>query len=398
MNYSIVLIGSELTTGRVLDTNSSYLSSQLVAQGHVANKILLCSDNSRSIKEAFACVKGSDLVFVTGGLGPTKDDMTRKIAAEYMQQELVYNPKIHDKLNKFLAARGIKAASNNRQQAYFPEESIIIPNSLGTADGFKINNSNGWWYFFPGVPVEMKSLFKTVANDFASDEVTVSLEYLFTGASESAIDAELETIMEGTVYSLCASNGFYKFFADFKEPALMEAKKKLIVSKLQQYVVSDRTNDPLQVLLDKAVSKKVKLGTAESCTGGKVGALLSELAGSSQVFNGSIIAYQNFIKENILHVNREILATKGAVSRECVEAMVLGASTILGSDVTLSISGIAGPSGGSVDKPVGTVWFGLKVGNDINSYKMEFRGNRDNVRQRATYYGIRLLLQAVDKI
>jgi len=398
MNYSIVLIGSELTTGRVLDINSSYLSSKLVAQGHVANKILLCSDDSKSIKNAFACVTGSDFVFVTGGLGPTKDDMTRKIAAEYVQQELLFNPDVFNKLKQFLLARGIKAAFNNRQQAYFPADSFIIPNSLGTADGFKLNHDSGWWYFFPGVPSEMKALFETVQDDFVSDEKTVSLEYLFSGTSESVIDAELEEIMDDTVYSLCARNGFYEFFADFKNLSLMAEKQSLINLKLKSYLVSNTTHNPLQVLLDKAIVKKIRLGTAESCTGGKVGALLSELAGSSQSFNGSIIAYQNFIKENILYVSREILETKGAVSKECVEAMALGASSVLKSDITLAISGIAGPSGGSEDKPVGTVWFGLQVGNRVSSYKMEFRGNREVIRNRATYHGIRLLLQAVDEI
>ena len=154
----------------------------------------------------------------------------------------------------------------------------------------------------------------------------------------------------------------------------------------------------MQVLLDKTLAKKLKLGTAESCTGGKVGTLLSELAGSSQIFNGSIVAYQNFIKENILNVSSEILESKGAVSGECVEAMAVGASRLLGSDIAISISGVAGPSGGSDAKPVGTIWFGLSVGDKVSSYKFHFRGNREAVRNRAAYQAIRLLIHAVDDI
>ncbi len=398
MNYSIVLIGSELTTGRVVDTNSSYLSSQLVAQGHVANKILLCSDDPSAIKDAFDFVSGSDFVFVTGGLGPTKDDITRTIVAEYLQKDLEFNPQVHDELQQFLVKREIPADFNNRKQAYFPAESVIIPNKLGTAAGFKLNHDGGKWYFFPGVPVEMKALFEVVSSDFISDETTLSLEYLFSGTSESVIDAKLEKILGETVYSLCARNGFYEFFANFNDVIQMEETEKNINLDLADYFVSDKTHDPLQVLFDKAFAKKIKFGTAESCTGGKVGVLLSELSGSSQIFNGSIVAYQNFIKANILNVSSEILESKGAVSRECVEAMAVGASYVLGSDITISISGIAGPSGGSEAKPVGTVWFGLQVGDKVSSHKYHFRGNREAVRSRAIYQAIRLLIQAVDEV
>lgn len=391
----ILSVGNEIVEGIVQDAHGRYLSSFLKERGIKTEKITLLPDDFYAIKtELQAMIGHFAVVFITGGLGPTSDDLTREVTAEVADKRLVFVESIWKGLEKRVKGRTI--AESNRKQAFVPEGFTLLHNSKGTAPGFW-GTSNGTLLFaLPGPPGELKSMFE--------NEVLPQLEQL-TGVSpsdtlqassflipESTLEQALLDHACGSVKWSTRAEPFRVVFTLFNDT---QAELEKLFEQCREQFGGEKIRKG-DILLPEHIigllkKEKKTVAAAESCTGGFIGKLLTDSAGSSEVFWGTLVTYANEAKQKILGVNRKTLEAHGAVSAETVREMVSGVKRISGADIALSVSGIAGPEGGTPDKPVGTVFFGIADKEDVTAYEYRFFGPREMVRRRAVVTGLLLI-------
>lgn len=387
----IIAIGDELLYGQIMDTNSHWISQELDLIGVKVVRKTTVGDNRTDILTAFAeAEKRADLILITGGLGPTQDDLTKPLLAEYFGCEIREVPEAVAAIGEFFRKRGREMTPLNILQGHLPTCCTYIPNEIGTAPGMWFEKNSTYWMSMPGVPYEMKKLMK--------DYVIPKLPQLFdltviyhrviktVGIGESWL-ADLikdweNSLPEHIRLAYLPSPGHVKLrltaFGNDKTKLSQQVSTQidLVMPLISKYVYG-YDEETLESAIGKLLKSAGKtLALAESCTGGYVSHLITSIAGSSGYFMGSVIPYHNEFKQQILGVQAETLKSHGAVSEETVKEMAEGVRKVFGSDFGISSSGIAGPDGGSAEKPVGTVWISCSGEGVLEARKLQLTQDR----------------------
>ena len=378
MKASILTIGDEILNGTTVDTNSAFIAKECVAQGISIGGIYSISDSYDGIYEGLEIAqKNSSIIFITGGLGPTKDDITKQALANFFKATLDFDANVFEKIEAHFKKRGGKQVQLNRKLAMIPSNAELIENARGTAMGMWFDHEDKIYVSMPGVPHEMRHMLSNFVLPKIIREKqlpTIINKYIMcAGIGESAIYERIEDIEvnlpKGTSLAYLPNLGNVKLrltteVSEHAKEALIELEKiqEAIRERIPKHVFSYNENDSLAKSLGELlVKRKETLSTAESCTGGYISHLITMIPGSSKYFEGAIAAYSYDIKEKLLNVKHETLNSVGAVSEETVIEMTKGLLEQTGTTYGIAVSGIAGPGGGTTDKPVGTVW--IAVGN-----------------------------------
>lgn len=411
MKCEILSIGTELLLGDILNTNAQFLSKELANLGLDVYYQGVVGDNKERILKAFEeGFKRSEIILTTGGLGPTKDDLTKELAAEYLGLDLKLHKESLESIKDYFKKLGKECVKSNEKQAYFPEEAIILKNNFGTAPGAIMKKDNKTIIILPGPPKEMKPMFLNEARPYLEKltETTIVSDIIrIFGVGESKVDELLEDLIrdsknptvapyakEGEVILRVTSKGSSK-----KE---CEDLNKPVISKIKE-VLKDNVygmgEDPIQFAVAKSlVLKGLTIGSAESCTGGLIAARLIDYHGVSSAFLEGAVTYSNEAKIRTLKVKEETLNSFGAVSEETAKEMAEGIAKRCGSDIGISTTGIAGPGGGTEEKPVGLVYIGIYVKGKVYAKKHTFTGNREAVRNRACMTALDMVRREILKI
>jgi nicotinamide-nucleotide amidase len=404
MTVALLSIGTELTRGNITNTNGAWLATELTELGFEVTAIDVVDDDRSRIVDALKRLSQThEFVFCSGGLGPTTDDITTECAAAALGVDLAIHPPSVIAIEKRMARFGRTMAESNRKQAFFPIGATILANDWGTAPGFAVKFGNATVFFTPGVPQEMKSLFVqriVPLLGLPSDRTPTEIVFRTFGEGESELNDRLsgiETEYDVTIgYRVHFPEVDVKVLARAVEPETARHRAEqasLVVRKrLANCIYGEgKTNLPT-VLGQHLDSLKQRFAVAESCTGGLVSSLITENPGVSSWFSGSIVSYANEVKIDVLGVPSELIETRGAVSLEVAKAMAEGVCRVTKSAFGLAITGIAGPTGGSEDKPVGTVCFAVTGPNGTHTYRKLLRGDRPRIQRLAAYHGMRLVL------
>lgn len=397
MAIELLTIGTELLLGQTVDTNGAELGRALAAAGIPVTRRTSVSDDPAAIRDAATQALARTGAFLsTGGLGPTADDITKRLIAELFGMPLTFRPEVWDALVARFARAGRVPAERNRCQAEVPEGAAILPNRWGTAPGLWLEGAPGLAILLPGVPAEMRGLLHHEVlprlAPRAGGRVVRSRTLRTTGIPESSLAERLDGVETRlaplTLAYLPGVTGVdLRLTAWNLEPAAADAALEAGMGLLREgaagWAYGEEDQDLAALVLQAARDQGVRLGTAESCTGGGIGARLTSVPGSSDVYRGGVIAYDNDLKRDLLEVPGDLLARAGAVSPEVAQAMAAGACRRLGADIAVSVTGIAGPGGGSPEKPVGLVYIGLASAAGGRATRHRFPGDREDVRARA---------------
>jgi nicotinamide-nucleotide amidase len=385
---AILSTGDELTTGKVVDTNSAHIAERLFSLGLEVVAVLKVGDTKERLLWALdEAMKRGDLVIGTGGLGPTADDLTTAMVAEYFGVGLRTDQAVADALKRRFETRGFPWTENNLKQAIFPEGAAIVPNPLGTAPGFRVERGGKTLIWLSGVPREMDAMLKEtvlpwVAEASGAGEVSVAT-FKINGLTESKLDDLVKPIALPPQARL----SFRAHYPDLTLKLTVRGEDikefAALVAQIRE-VLGEHIYAEGDVTLEEIVGKLLKqrgwwLALAESCTGGAIAARITSVPGSSEYFKSSVVSYSNESKVHFLGVKQSTLDAHGAVSRETAIEMAEGALRASAADIALSTTGVAGPGGGSEAKPIGTVWIGLarRDGSDARLFK--FSGDRGRV-------------------
>jgi nicotinamide-nucleotide amidase len=422
MHLEIVAVGSELTGGDVCDTNSAFIAREMWEIGLMVRRITVVGDFMDDIvsavrkawergRESLAAGHSPQAVIVTGGLGPTGDDITREGVAKAFGRGLFLHQPSLDYIEARMKMYNAPLGENNKRQAYFPDGSEVIHNPNGTAPAFVLEEDRIPVYVLPGVPMEMKALVTSELvprlSKNRSDCAFVRKTIITYGKGESTVDRELGELMDrgrNPLFGTLVGDGlvYVKILAQGKTvasaQALMDEYAPIAREKLGPCILGEDAPSVVELLVHRAAELGLKVGIAESCTGGLAGGAVTAVPGASEMFLGSIVAYDNPVKMEVLGVDEEVINTHGAVSIECAKAMAEGAKNILGADLAVSITGIAGPGGGTPEKPVGTVCFGLATDRETTGEQRQIRGDREMIRTRSVTHAIVLLLRALGTV
>ncbi|MEZ4325160.1 MAG: competence/damage-inducible protein A [Polyangiales bacterium] len=407
MTAAILSIGTELTRGELVDTNATWLAEQLITLGFDVPEHATVEDDAGLIVDALRRLAGkATVVVVTGGLGPTSDDLTAAAAATAAGQPLFRDPIVLEAIKKKYASFGRVMPEENAKQADRPEQASVIPNPVGTAPGFAMALGDATCFFMPGVPREMRHLFReSVVPAIAEKaERNTHQRHLRTfGRTESRVAGLLQGIEEEFGVTLGYRASFPEIEVKVHARAATEAEAQRIANeatsaarlRLGDCVFGEREETFPNAVGRALRDKGLTLALAESCTGGMAASMLTSVPGSSDYLLLSAVAYANSAKSRMLGVNSEVIRAHGAVSAEVAAEMAEGARRLSGASLAVSITGIAGPGGGSEDKPIGTVWFGIAVdGEPTVTPHRQFPGDRDQIRTLAAYTALRLAMRA----
>jgi len=408
----IITIGDEILIGQIVDTNSAWMATELTKEGFHVFQITSVSDNAEHIIEAVDnALARVDIVLITGGLGPTKDDITKQTLCRYFNTELVYNQAVMDNINTLFPNRPHLLNELTYGQAYVPKNATIIQNLVGTAPITWFDVKDKVLVSMPGVPSEMEwAISNEIIYNLKKRFNTPSLLHKTVqvlGHGESALAiilTEWENNLPDCIkLAYLPSPGLVKLRLTGNLPdkneleKIIDAEIKKLYTILGSAIIADR-DVPLEVVIGDLLKKNnLQLATAESCTGGNIAHLITSVAGSSVYFKGSVVAYSNEVKQNILGVTTESLIEFGAVSQSVVEQMAQGALKQLQADIAVATTGIAGPDGGTAEKPVGTVWICVCTKEKLISraYKFStFRGRNITMATISAFAMIKEIVEA----
>jgi nicotinamide-nucleotide amidase len=393
---AILSTGDELTTGRIVDTNANWLADKLFELGVDVTAVLTVGDYPDRLEWAWRqAIAQADLVVSTGGIGPTADDLTSETVAKVAGVSLVMHDESAARIRGFFAAAKRPMPANNLRQAMIPERAEIVPNPLGTAPGYRLAVGATHLVVLPGVPREMKPMVENTVLPWVraqrGGEVYVARVFQTFGITESGLDE----LVAGVV---APEEGRISFRASFPEVSLRvvvhgqpdEAARRIevVAARLRERLGPCAYGEgpvTMQEVVGRALGeRRLTLGLAESCTGGLVGHRLTEVPGSSAWLRGGVVAYADDAKQRLLGVREETLRAHGAVSEETAGEMAEGARRTFGSDIGVAVTGIAGPTGGTPEKPVGTVCFGLARATGTVTHRYPLWGTRDWVKLLAS--------------
>ena len=394
MKCEVISIGDELLIGQTINTNASWIGEQLNILGFTISHCLVISDMKNDIINALdQAYKRSDVILITGGLGPTNDDITKHTLTEYFNTTLKLNIEIEKNIIDYFTNRNLPILQSNRDQALIPKSCQVLPNSRGSASGMWFEKKGVVFISLPGVPYEMKGImndhvFSKLLVLKGNENIIISKTIRTHGMGESFLAEvikswEKKLANENIKLAYLPSPGIVKLRLSIigKDRKSSEEKlnsyilklKKLIPEQIYGYD-TDTMEGVVSILLKE---KKHTLSTAESCTGGNISKMITSISGSSSFFNGSVVTYTNKSKSQLLDVNEQVIKKHGAVSKQVVEQMAQNVRLKFDSDYGISTSGIAGPNGGTTEKPVGTVWIAIASEEKVISKKLNLGYNRE---------------------
>ena len=404
MDVTIINIGDELLIGQVVNTNASTMSRMLTIAGMDVHKTLVVGDERQAIWNSVdEAMHTSDAVLVTGGLGPTKDDITKKLLCEYFNSELVESQVALENVKRIFESRGYELTPVNRAQALVPKCCEVLNNDLGTAPCMWFEREGKVLVSLPGVPFEMEWLMRNrvlpkLQETFKTDIITTK-NILTQGIGESFLSDLIEpwelSLPKNIKLAYLPVAGLTKLRLTVHgnyDPSVLKGLYDLA----GQYIVGEDC-ETLDELVHKTLTERgLTLATAESCTGGNIARLLTAQAGASAYFKGGVVAYSNEVKESVLGVKHSTLEAHGAVSEETVREMVEGVRTRLGADLAIATTGVAGPDGGTKEKPVGTVWIAVADATHTEAKLLQFGANRrqQNI-DRSTNQAFAMLIRLI---
>tara|TARA_R110002072_G_scaffold301854_1_gene482648 strand:+ start:24095 stop:25333 length:1239 start_codon:yes stop_codon:yes gene_type:complete len=405
MRVELISIGDELLIGQTVNTNASWIGSQFSKQGISVDNSVTIKDTENAIISALdVAIYRSDVIILTGGLGPTKDDITKKVLAGYFSTELVINEEVLTRVRGFFEARGKEMLDINIQQAALPKSAIILHNEVGTASGMWFQQDEKVILSLPGVPYEMKHLLSTQGFDMLMKKFRVQKLYnrtvQFQGIGESYLADKISDIEDSLAkknikLAYLPSTGMLRlrFSGKFSDEVENDISKSIdeLYKRLSKHLFGGEKKSLSEVVGDLLIKENAKVGTVESCTGGAIAKELVQVPGSSRYFEGSIICYSNELKRNIVEVKKIALEKYGAVSEEVVLQMAKNGQKKLNVNYCIATSGVAGPTGGSEDKPVGLVWIGIAGPNSVRAYRFQFGNNRGRNIQSSVLTALNLL-------
>jgi nicotinamide-nucleotide amidase len=409
MKASIVIIGDEILLGKVTDTNSGYIARALDRFGFEIVRISTIGDNGADIKAAVeTSLSVADVVITTGGLGPTKDDITKQVMCQIFGGTLVRDDSVTRNIEQVFAKRRLNMNALTLDQALVPTSCRVIQNTLGTAPIMWFERNGKVLVAMPGVPFETEGMFDAAVAPqlqahFNPDKFIAHRTAIVTGITESALAEKLDAwereMPQGYHLAYLPDSPIIKLRLDGIANSQSEVDANAdrlfaqLTDTLGDLVISIGEKSVAQILIDALAERHFMLGSAESCTGGNIAHSITSVAGSSEVFSGTVVSYSNEVKHNVLGVSNDTLAQFGAVSEQTVAQMLDGACRVLGTDCAVATSGIAGPGGGTPDKPVGTVWIGAKSPTGMVVTEYHFPGNRERVINRATATAMLMLIK-----
>ncbi|NQW29544.1 MAG: competence/damage-inducible protein A [Ignavibacteria bacterium] len=408
MNIGIITVGDELLVGQVINTNAAFMAEQCTIAGHNVRWQVSVADNIPEIHQAINWLKlNCDAIVTSGGLGPTHDDVTSKALADYFGDELVTSQVWLERLKKLMSARNSILSATNATQAVVPASALLLENSVGAAPGLFFNRDGLQVFCLPGVPFEMrKMLVSEVLPLISEDDKNTARPFYRTFHTAGIVESNLSDMigdisqnLPGAGLAILPSYRGVRLrigvTASNKTRAIaqLDELQTFLHEKIGRYFIG--TDSIIPTIAELLVKEKRTVSVAESCTGGMLGAAFTEVPGSSVWFLGGVVTYTNDLKEKLLQVNSSTLATFGAVSRETAIEMATGAKQKLASDFAIAITGIAGPDGGTADKPVGTVWISVSGPKGTVATKYQFGSDRQANRERSVGYALWMLLQYV---
>lgn len=390
MKLEMICTGEEVLSGQIIDTNAAWVANAMMELGIEMQYRITVGDRLEDLAQAFIDRSHhAEVIIVNGGLGPTSDDMSAEAMALAKGEPLVENVEWREKLIEWFSRNNRVMAKSNLKQAWLPESAVMIDNPVGTACGFRVKLNNAWLFFTPGVPFELKHMISEqfipfIKSEFGSSENTALKKLLTIGYGESSLADSLEvlTLPDGITLGYRSSMPHIeiKIFArGDKAISQLPAVTKQVKVILGTAVVADDKPTLAAEIHQRLFQSGFSLSVAESCTGGLITSQLIDFAGSSSYLHHGLVTYSNESKVKVLGVNPQILDDHGAVSIATVEAMARGAREILDSDYALSTSGIAGPDGGSDDKPVGTVAIALATKHTVYSQMVKLPSRSRNL-------------------
>lgn len=412
MNAEIISIGDELLIGQVINTNASWIAQELNKIGIGVKQISVISDERECIVRALIdASKRAGVIILTGGLGPTKDDLTKQTLCSYFKSKLVLDETVLGDIEKLFLARGYMITELNRMQAEVPDNCKVIRNYNGTAPGMWFDYDDNIYISLPGVPFEMKAMMETsVIPDLQkifSKEVIIHQTIMTTGVGESFLADKISdwenNLPEYIKLAYLPSPGVVRLrlSAYGKDRELLENKIKdetrILSSLISEYIFS-YNDEAIEQVIARLLKEKMKtLSIAESCTGGYISHLITSISGSSFYYIGGLVAYSNEIKIQSLNVSADTIKQHGAVSEETVKQMAIGVLNKFKTDFSIATSGICGPEGGSPDKPVGTVWVAVASKTGVEAKRFMFGDKRDRNIVRASIAALNMLRKEIEK-
>ena len=402
-----ISIGDELLIGQVINTNAAWLGEHLSSAGFQLDSTLTIGDSERAILDAFNACMDADLVLVTGGLGPTADDITKPTVCKFFDTELVFCQAAYDNVVSLFKRRGFQMSERNRSQAMLPKACEYIPNTYGTAPCMWLEKKGVVFAFMPGVPFEMKGIF--------TDELLPRIKQRFhavpyekrvvmtTGIGESFLADKIKDWEEALPPFLSLAylpqHGMVRLRLSgrHEDAVLLHETLDREIAKLTdlipEYIFAMQDQPIERTIFDLLINKGMTFASAESCTGGNIAHVITLIPGSSEVFKGTAVTYATPMKTKVLGVPAEVIEKNGVVSQEVVERMATGVRNLMEADFGVATTGVAGPSGGTEETPVGTVWIGVASSKGVVSKCFNFGKDRENVINRATIMAYEMLRQ-----
>ena len=402
-----ISIGDELLIGQVINTNAAWLGEHLSASGFQLDSSLTIGDSEKAILDAFNACMDADLVLVTGGLGPTADDITKPTVCKFFDTELGFCQEAYDNVVALFKRRGFQMSERNRGQAMLPKACEYIPNTYGTAPCMWLEKKGVAFAFMPGVPFEMKGIF--------TDELLPRIKQRFhavpyekrvimtTGIGESFLADKIkdweEALPDFLSLAYLPQHGMVRLRLSgrHEDAQVLHASLDDQIDKLthliSEYVFAMQDQPIERTVFDLLINKEKTFALAESCTGGNMAHVITLIPGSSKVFKGAAVTYANATKTKVLGVPSEMIEKCGVVSQDVVESMATGVRSLMDADYGVATTGIAGPSGGTDENPVGTVWIGVASALGVVSKCFNFGKDRENIINRATIAAYEMLRQ-----
>ena len=404
MKAEIITIGDEILIGQIIDTNSAWMAAALTQSGFEVTAIQSVGDSAQAITDAIdLAFSRADILLLTGGIGPTNDDITKNTLCRYFNTELIFSDKVLENIEKIFAHRNITLNELTRNQALVPKKCTVIQNKAGTAPVLWFERQGKVLVSMPGVPFEMKSamtddIIPRLQSTFRLEDY-LRQSVLVSGITESALAIRLahfeNELPEGISLAYLPSFGLIKlrlFTRNTAHRELFQREAEKLKTFIADLLVSDTEKSLEELLGEKLLKNNLTISTAESCTGGLVAHKITSVAGASAYFTGSVISYTNEVKEKILDVDKNDLDTVGAVSEEVVSQMARNCAKLLKTDCAIAISGIAGPTGGSAEKPVGTVWICTYYRGETIAKKYNVgNSRRENIERSANMAMLQML-------
>ena len=412
MKAIVISIGDEILIGQVLNTNAAYISEKLNSVGIEAARILTVGDDEVEILNAFKeYYSRYDIIIVTGGLGPTQDDVTRSAVCKFFDLKLISSKEVRHNVEEFLKKRNRNWSDAAENQTLFPAGAKVIPNKYGTAAGEFFERDTKYFIVLPGVPYEMESMMEDFVIPFfleiKMNRYILHRTLMTTGIAESELAGRLgnlDNILQGAKLAFLPSPTGVRLRITISGTGKNQCENKIqtieshIREKANKFIYGVDEESLEEVLGRILAERKLTIAIAESCTGGMIAHKITNVPGSSRYFERAIVAYSNQSKINQLHVPKELIEKHGAVSKEVAEAMAFGIRQNAETDIGISTTGIAGPTGGTQEKPVGLVWIGYSDAKETIALKFNFGDGRLRIKERASQAAMDFVRRKILKI